>query len=122
MAKERTGKTTKTQASPLPSLDEAKPPREPKEFAVSIDIPQKDEEAATVATAITQKSITCSVPFIDGLTGYSKTRVDSRFPRRIANKLKGIQQGLENDNAQLADGRYVSSPTHAIEYIIDLFQ
>lgn len=120
MAKERT-KSAKNQVSELPSLNDAIAPDKPSEIEVSVDI-LKDTAVVTVATSITHRSITCSVPFIEGLTGYARTRIDSRFPRRIAEKLKGIQQGLENENAQLSDGRYVSSPTHTIEYIIDMLK
>lgn len=75
--------------------------------------------AATQTVSVRSSVLTCSVPYIDSLHGYKRRRVDIRLTGNQAEKLKGILMGLEAKDAQLENGRYVTSPVHAIQWIIE---
>lgn len=109
MAKKRNNGQASS-ASDLPGVgDEAPAKVEPK--------PEPQAPPATIE--ITSSTLTCSVPFIDGLQGYCRRRVDVRLTMSQSEKLRGILQGLESKDARLGDGRHVSSTAHAVQWVIE---
>ena len=86
------------------------------------DIPTPDPvEVRPVAQTIEvqQTEIVCRVPFVSGLNGYCRRRVDLSLTSDQARTLKGILQGLEAADATLANGRLVSNPGHAIAWVLE---
>ena len=68
---------------------------------------------------IQQTELVCAVPFVDGLNGYCRRRIDLALNTEQARRLKGILQGLEASEATLANGRIVSNPQHALQWILE---
>ena len=68
---------------------------------------------------VEQSVIRCEMPVVVGVEGYCRKRVDLKLNAANATKLKQITQGLENQDAKLQNGRYVSSPMHALTWMIE---
>lgn len=81
--------------------------------------PTPAPKVATVTKTVTSTVLTISVPFISGITGYARTRIDISLSGVQAQRLKGIQMGLESKSARLANGRFVSTPMHAMQWLIE---
>jgi hypothetical protein len=64
-------------------------------------------------------SMTVSLPFWSGFGGYAKKRHDLILTQKQAGKLKGIYLGLEEMDAQLENGKYVSNPVDAIRWLLE---
>jgi hypothetical protein len=64
-------------------------------------------------------SMTVSLPFWSGFGGYTKRRHDVILTQKQAGKLKGIYLGLEEMDAQLENGKYVSNPVDAIRWLLE---
>jgi len=107
MAKKR---TVTASADDLPGVIEP---------AVRTPLPKPKPEPKGVPLKVTAKTLRCSVPFIDGVQGYCRRRVDVTLTGSQAERLKGILQGLETQNAKLENGRYVTTPMHAIQWVLE---
>ena len=77
-----------------------------------------DESTTSSVMTVESRVLTCSVPFLR-LAGYSRRRVDVTLTGSQAEKLKGIQAGLEARDEKLESGRFVTSPLHAIQWMIE---
>jgi hypothetical protein len=65
------------------------------------------------------KSLHLTVPSFDWDAGYARRCIDLRLNSQQAEKLKSIQLGLEKQEAQLANGKFVSNATDALRWILE---
>ena len=70
-------------------------------------------------TPMTQGVYTLSVPFLEWDSGYSRRVLDVRLTTEQAQKLKSVQLGLEQREAQLENGRYVANAVDAVRWMIE---
>lgn len=68
---------------------------------------------------VESKELRLSVPYLEGLNGYTRKRVDCTLTGSQAQRLKGILQALQAQNAKLSNGRIVAAPQHAIQWMIE---
>ena len=106
-------------ASQQPATAAQLPGSEPEPEFVSTLPPPEEPTPETVVHQVMSSVLTCSIPFIDGPTGYAARRVDMRLTGAQSIKLKGIVVGLQEKEAKLADGRYVVTPAHAIQWLLE---
>lgn len=115
MAKRRSA--SRTTAAELPQMGDV--PQPPEIVTAEATQAEPTEETVTETKTVQSHVLTISVPFIEGLEGYSRRRVDVTLSGKQAKALKGIQQGLESKDAQLESGRFVSTPLHAIQWMLE---
>ncbi len=77
------------------------------------------EQAIQPTLEVSRSTLSVTVPYLQGVEGYCKRRVDVGLTATQAKKLKGIMQGLEQVEATLENGRTVSTPLHAIQWMIE---
>lgn len=115
MAKKKTP-SNPVDPNPLPGMDQSREPE------VQVSDPQTSEPAPEPEPVPVPKpklsTMQVSVPFLD-TQGYARRRVDVQLSAGQAQKLKGIQTGLEAKEAKLADGRNVCNPMHAMVWMIE---
>lgn len=93
-------------ASALPATEVEQPATEPEVSAPPQDLTQLVEILVPV--------------FAGEWNGFSGSRrVDLKMTREMARKLRRIQLGLEQQDAKLRSGRIVSTPSHALIWLIE---
>jgi len=83
-------------------------------------LPDAPEITMTPAVSMEPEEISVSVPFVEVPTGsYVRRRHDLLLTSAQAKRLKGIQLGLELEAEELENGKFVSTPTHAVMWLIE---
>ena len=111
MAKKR---TMNPSASDLPGVDEVIATASEREGPAN-----KPEPTPPASIEVVEKTLSCDVPYIDGMVGYCRRRVDVTLTSQQAETLKGILHGLEAKDAKLGNGRFVSTQMHAVQWMIE---
>lgn len=71
----------------------------------------------------TGEVVSISVPLFHWTAGNAHRKVTAlRLTRQQAATLKSLTMGLENQEAQLKDGRFVSRPVDAIRWMLEQLQ
>ena len=81
------------------------------------EVKQETPKPMTVQDVLSSTLI--EVPVLKLQGGYCRKRVDCTLTRSQAQQLRAVQSGLEANEAQLANGRYVSNAMHAIQWILE---
>lgn len=63
--------------------------------------------------------MTVEMPFLVWKEGFLRRRLDCVLTNEQARKLKGIQLGLESQEAQLQNGKYVANPVDALRWLLE---
>jgi hypothetical protein len=101
--------------SGLPSIESIKPGMEVK---LSVDETIKSfTETAPIEPDCTILSV--SVPSFEWQSGYARRKLDVALSSDQAAVLKSMQLGLEKQEAQLKNGRYVANPVDAIRWVLE---
>lgn len=96
--------------SKLPSVDDVKATPE------VVPVVEAATEKPNPATIVLTLEIpSCAIP----QSGYVARRADVRLTRSQAATLRGITRGLQDSGATLANGRYVTTATHAIQWVLE---
>lgn len=87
-------------------------------------LPEKSDEVIASfktqpAMEDTLEQVTIVAPTLSWDTGYVRKKLDVALNGTQAQTLKGIQLGLEKQEAQLANGRYVANPVDAIRWLLE---
>lgn len=72
---------------------------------------------AAIEDAVEQ--VTIVAPTLSWQTGFVRKKLDVALNSTQAQTLKGIQLGLEKQEAQLANGRYVANAVDAIRWMLE---
>lgn len=83
--------------------------------------PKVEDKQEPKRNASTVREMEVGVPFLAGIEGYKRRRLDMKLNGSQAEKVRGIQMGLEASGAKLENGRFVSTPTHAVLWILENF-
>lgn len=65
------------------------------------------------------ENITVTFPIFQWDSGYVRQKLDVMLTGAQAATLKSIQLGLEKQEAQLINGRYVANPVDAIRWLLE---
>lgn len=79
---------------------------------------EKNKMSASTES-IKQVKITLPAMSIADDGGYAQRFIQLRLTELQARKLRSIQLGLEESNAQLIDERYVNSPLDAVRWMLE---
>lgn len=121
MAKRRKPQTETPDLPSVADLPLAEPPAadavEQETTAVE-PVPEPEPEIPVVESPTITTS-TIKVPRMNAPIGYARNQVSCKLNGSQAEKLKTIQLGLEAKGTKLANGRHVSTPYHAIVWMIE---
>ena len=83
-----------------------------------ITAPEPIAEACVTST-ISVGVVTVTAPTMEWESGYVRRKLDVALNSTQAAKLKAIQLGLEQKEAQLENGKYVANPVDAIRWLLE---
>jgi hypothetical protein len=113
MAKRRSNQEMTAEDLPGVAVAESRKP------VVESTLPKPKKSPPPAAKVeIEVRSLSCKIPAIVGINGYSRSQVLTRFNGDEATTLKAILMGLEQEGAKLNDGRFVRTQSHALRWII----
>jgi len=81
--------------------------------------PTKDVAAVETPRIVFAKVEAPVMTLDDG--GYAQRFIQLRLNEKQARKLRGLQLGLEENNAKLEDDRYVNSPLDTVRWVLENF-
>lgn len=99
--------------SKLPSVDDVETTTEVMPAVEAVEA--TTEQPKPALSVLTLEIPSCSIP----QSGYVARRADVRLTRSQAATLRGITRGLQDSESTLANGRYVTTATHAIQWILE---
>lgn len=99
--------------SKLPSVDDVA--TQPEASPVVEAVESTAEQSKPVLSVLTLEIPSCAIP----QAGYVARRADVRLTRSQAATLRSITRGLQDAEATLANGRYVTTATHAIQWVLE---
>lgn len=108
-----------SQAAELPRLNVGSQGGDDEVITSSSESRSEQSQTTTGPIEPVCEILTLSIPSMQWKAGYIRKRFDLALNGRQAQRLRQVQMGLEQQEAQLENGRYVSTQVDAIRWLLE---